>query len=157
MRTFTLPQMTQLLFAIRDRLHIIHLFYCRSVTEHLTLERMYKIVQKGTDGLMERLFVNLDNREPLIIIDTSIVEKLKRVNKLDTIEACITFIEIFNEIRSQFKGDLFRNSLYSFIDDIISDLNEQIYMFQLELRNIRVSNMTANRQQLLYHRKRVML
>ncbi len=51
----SLPNLTERLSKISNRLYTMHSSCSFSAREHRILERMHKIIQKGMDGLIQRL------------------------------------------------------------------------------------------------------
>ncbi len=94
--------------------------------EHCILERMHEIIQKGMDGLIQRLDNDLKDDDSRILVPIGYILGLLLGN-MKPDELCVLFVKIFELIRSQFKSNLSRNSL-SFMGDLISGLNKQICM-----------------------------
>nr|WP_120859000.1 hypothetical protein [Helicobacter pylori] len=86
---------------------------------------MHEIIQKGMDGLTERLDNDLKDDCSRILVPIECIRGLSLVGNMKPDELCILFIKIFELIRSQFKSHLSRNSL-SFIGGVISGLKKQI-------------------------------
>ncbi len=96
--------------------------------EHCILERMHEIIQKGMDGLIQRLDNDLKDDCSRILVPIGYIKGLLLGN-MKPDELCVLFVKIFELIRSQFKSNLFRNSL-SFMGGVISSLNEEIRLYQ---------------------------
>ncbi len=98
--------------------------------EHCVLERMHEIIQKGMDGLVQRLDNDLKDDRSRILVPIKYISDLCLVSgNMKPDELCILFVEICELIRSQFKSNLSRSSL-SFIGGVISGLNKQIRLYQ---------------------------
>ncbi|UOS47527.1 hypothetical protein [Helicobacter pylori] len=80
------------------------------------------------DSLTQRLDNDLKDDDSRILVPIGYIKGLLLGNmKLD--ELCVLFVKIFELIHSQFKSNLFRNSL-SFMGGVISSLNEEIRLYQ---------------------------
>ncbi|MEJ8588474.1 hypothetical protein [Helicobacter pylori] len=91
---------------------------------------MHEIIQKGMDGLIQRLDNDLKDDRSRILVPIKYISDLCLVSgNMKPDELCILFVEIFDLIRSQFKSNLSRNSLF-FIGGVISGLNKQIRMYK---------------------------
>ncbi|GAA9963412.1 hypothetical protein VN0921_02160 [Helicobacter pylori] len=97
--------------------------------EHCILERMHEIIQKGMDGLIQRLDNDLKDEHSHILVPIEYIQGLCLIGNMKPDELCVLFVKIFELIRSQFKSNLFRNSL-SFMGGVISSLNEEIRLYQ---------------------------
>ncbi len=95
--------------------------------EHCILERMHEIIQKGMDGLTQRLDNDLKDDSRILVPIEYIKGLLPGNTKPD--ELCVLFVKICELIRSQFKSNLSRNSL-SFMGGVISSLNKQICLYK---------------------------
>nr|WP_238550287.1 hypothetical protein [Helicobacter pylori] len=97
--------------------------------EYCVLERMHEVIQKGMDSLTQRLDNDLKDDRSRILVPIKYISDLCLVSgNMKPDELCILFVKIFDLIRSEFKSNLFRNSL-SFMGGVISDLNRQICMY----------------------------
>ncbi len=81
------------------------------------------------DGLTQRLDNDLKDGNSRIRVPIGYIRGLCLVGNMKPDELCILFVKICELIRSEFKSNLFRNSL-SFIDGVISSLNKQIRLYQ---------------------------
>ncbi len=93
------------------------------------LERMHEIIQKGMDGLTQRLDNDLKDDHSRILIPIECIQDLCLVGSMKPNELCILFVKICEFIRSQCRSNLSRNSL-SFMGGVISGLNKQIRLYQ---------------------------
>ncbi|WP_240461206.1 hypothetical protein [Helicobacter pylori] len=94
---------------------------------------MHEIIQKGIDGLTERLDNDLKDEHSRILVPIQCIRGLNLFGNMKPDELCMLFVKIFELIRSQFKSHLSRSSL-SFIGGVISDLKKQIRMYKREIR-----------------------
>ncbi|WQX97619.1 hypothetical protein KVM89_01750 [Helicobacter pylori] len=90
---------------------------------------MHKIIQKGMDGLTQRLGNDLKDEHSHILVPIEYIQGLCLIGNMKPDELCMLFVKIFEFIRSSFKSHLSRNSL-SLIGGVISDLNKQIRLYQ---------------------------
>ncbi|MGL2413055.1 hypothetical protein ACOWL6_02875 [Helicobacter pylori] len=90
---------------------------------------MHEIIQKGMDGLTQRLGNDLKDEHSHILVPIEYIQGLCNVGNMKPDELCMLFIKIFELIRSSFKSHLSRSSL-SFIGGVISGLNKQIRMYK---------------------------
>ncbi|WP_120884253.1 hypothetical protein [Helicobacter pylori] len=90
---------------------------------------MHEIIQKGIDGLTERLDNDLKDDCSRILVPIECIRGLSFVGNMKPDELCMLFIKIFELIRSQCRSNLSRNSLF-FIGGVISGLNKQIRLYQ---------------------------
>lgn len=125
----SLHDLTERLCKISNRLYIMHSSYSFSAREHCVLERMHEVIQKGMDGLTQRLDNDLKDGNSRIRVPIEYIQGLCNVGNMKPDELCMLFIKIFELIRSSFKSHLSRSSL-SFIGGVISDLNKQIRLYQ---------------------------
>ncbi len=125
----SLPNLTEKLCKISNRLRIMHSSCSFSAREHRILERMHEIIQKGMDGLIQRLDNDLKDDCSRILVPIKYIQGLSLVGNMKPDELCILFVKIFELIRSSCKSHLSRSSL-SFIGGVISGLNRQIYMYK---------------------------
>ncbi|MEJ8628077.1 hypothetical protein MMN27_03570 [Helicobacter pylori] len=87
---------------------------------------MHEIIQKGMDGLIQRLDNDLKDDRSRILVPIKYISDLCLVSgNMKPDELCVLFVEIFELIRSRFKSNLSCNSL-SFMGGVISGLNKQI-------------------------------
>ncbi|EJB24528.1 hypothetical protein [Helicobacter pylori] len=84
---------------------------------------MHEIIQKGMDGLIQRLDNDLKDDDSRILVPIGYIKGLLLGN-MKPDELCVLFVKIFELIRSQFKSNLSRNSLF-FMGGVISSLNKQ--------------------------------
>lgn len=80
------------------------------------------------DGLTQRLDNDLKDDDSRILVPIGYIKGLLLGN-MKPDELFVLFVKIFELIRSQFKSNLFRNSL-SFMGGVISSLNEEIRLYQ---------------------------
>ncbi|WP_164863562.1 hypothetical protein [Helicobacter pylori] len=90
---------------------------------------MHEIIQKGIDGLTERLDNDLKDGNPRIRVPIECIQGLCLIGNMKPDELCILFVKICELIRSSFKSHLSCDSL-SFIGGVISGLNKQIRLYQ---------------------------
>ncbi len=125
----SLPDLTNRLCKISRRLYIMRSSYSFLAREHCVLERMHEIIQKGMDGLIQRLDNDLKDDRSRILVPIKYISDLCLVSgNMKPDELCILFVEIFDLIRLRFKSKLPRNSL-SFMGGVISGLNEEIRLY----------------------------
>ncbi|AHN38738.1 hypothetical protein JP0474_02040 [Helicobacter pylori] len=122
-----LPSLTERLCKINRRLYIMLSSYSFLAREHCILERMHEIIQKGMDGLTQRLDNDLKDEHSRILVPIGYIKGLCCVGGMKPDDLCVLFVKIFELIRSRFKSNLSRNSL-SFMGGVISGLNKQICM-----------------------------
>lgn len=84
---------------------------------------MHEIIQKGMDGLIQRLDNDLKDDDSRILVPIGYIKGLCNVGDMKPDELCVLFVKIFELIRSQFKSNLSRNSL-SFMGGVISGLKK---------------------------------
>ncbi len=125
----SLPNLTERLCKTSNRLYIMRSFGSFSAREYRILERMHEIIQKGMDGLTQRLDNDLKDDCSRVLVPIGYIKGLCLVGNMKPDELCVLFIKIFKLIRSSFKSHLSRNSL-SFIGGAISGLNKQIRLYQ---------------------------
>ncbi len=97
--------------------------------EHRILERMHEIIQKGMDGLTQRLDNDLKDDDSRILVPIGYIKGLCNVGGMEPDELCVLFVKIFELIRLRFNSNLSHNSL-SFMGDLISSLNKQICLYK---------------------------
>ncbi|MEJ8580947.1 hypothetical protein [Helicobacter pylori] len=90
---------------------------------------MHEIIQKGLDSLTQRLDNDLKDGNSRIRVPIGYIKGLCNVGNMKPDELCVLFVKIFDLIRSEFKSNLFRNSL-SFMGGVISGLKKQIRMYK---------------------------
>ncbi|PUD20158.1 hypothetical protein [Helicobacter pylori] len=90
---------------------------------------MHKIIQKGMDGLTQRLDNDLKDDCSRILVPIGCIRGLSLVGNMKPDELCMLFVKICELIRSQCRSNLSRSSL-SFIGGVISGLNKQIRMYK---------------------------
>lgn len=125
----SLPNLTERLCKTSNRLRTMHSSYSFSARGHRILERMHEVIQKGLDGLIQRLDNDLKDGNSRILVPIECIQGLCLVGNLKPDELCVLFIKIFELIRSSFKRHLSRDSL-SLIGGAISGLNKQIRLYQ---------------------------
>ncbi|GAA7243120.1 hypothetical protein BD0081_05060 [Helicobacter pylori] len=125
----SLPDLTNRLSKISNRLYTMHSSHSFSAREHCVLERMHKIIQKGMDGLIQRLDNDLKDDRSRILVPIECIQGLCLIGNMKPDELCVLFVKICELIRSSFKSHLSRNSL-SFMGGAISGLNKQIRLYQ---------------------------
>ncbi|MFT2709874.1 hypothetical protein V5H58_01565 [Helicobacter pylori] len=87
---------------------------------------MHEIIQKGMDGLIQRLDNDLKDDDSRILVPIEYILGLLLGN-MKPDELCVLFVKIFELIRLRFKSNLPHSSL-SFMGGVISSLNKQICM-----------------------------
>ncbi len=97
--------------------------------EHRILERMHEIIQKGMDGLTQRLDNDLKDDNSRILVPIGYIKGLCNVGGMNLIDLCVLFVKIFELIRLRFKSNLSHSSL-SFMGGVISGLNKQICLYK---------------------------
>ncbi|MBM2660975.1 hypothetical protein JQ494_06290 [Helicobacter pylori] len=90
---------------------------------------MHEVIQKGMDGLTQRLDNGLKDGNSRIRVPIGYIRGLCHVDNMKPDELCMLFVKICELIRSSFKSHLSRNSL-SFMGGAISGLNKQIRLYQ---------------------------
>ncbi len=125
----SLPDLTNRLCKISNRLYTMHSSCSFSARGHRILERMHEVIQKGMDSLTERLDNDLKDNHSRILVPIECIQGLCLIGNMKPDELCMLFVKICELIRSQFKSYLSRNSL-SFISGVISGLNKQIRLYQ---------------------------
>ncbi|MGL2668488.1 hypothetical protein ACQJ6X_03100 [Helicobacter pylori] len=94
---------------------------------------MHEIIQKGMDGLTQRLDDDLKDEHSHILVPIKYIQGLCLIGNMKLDELCMLFVKICELIRSQCKSHLSRSSL-SFIGGVISGLKKQIRMYKREIR-----------------------
>lgn len=125
----SLHDLTERLCKISRRLYIMRSSYSFSAREHCVLERMHEVIQKGMDGLTQRLDNDLKDEHSHILVPIKYIQGLSLVDNMKPDELCMLFVKICELIRSQCRSNLSRSSL-SFMGGAISDLNKQIRLYQ---------------------------
>ncbi|KNE24270.1 hypothetical protein ACM37_02925 [Helicobacter pylori] len=90
---------------------------------------MHEIIQKGMDGLIQRLDNDLKDDRSRVFVPIGYIKGLCNVGNMKPDKLCILFVKVCELIRSRFKSKLSRNSL-SFMGGVISGLNKQIRLYQ---------------------------
>ncbi|MGL2874936.1 hypothetical protein ACQKA6_02185 [Helicobacter pylori] len=90
---------------------------------------MHEIIQKGMDGLIQRLDNDLKDNHSRILVPIGYIQGLCRIGNMKPDELCVLFVKICELIRSQYRSNLSRNSL-SFMGGVISGLKKQIRMYK---------------------------
>ncbi len=124
-----LPNLTERLCKISRRLYTMRSSCSFLAREHCILERMHEIIQKGLDGLAQRLDNDLKDGNSRILVPIECIQGLCLVGNMKPDELCVLFVKICELIRSQFKSNLSRNSL-SFMSGVIIGLNKQICLYK---------------------------
>ncbi len=124
-----LPSLIERLCKISRRLYIMRSSYSFLAREHRVLERMHEIIQKGMDGLVQRLDNDLKDDNSRILVPIGYIRDLCDVGGMKPDELCILFVKIFELIRLRFKSNLSRSSLY-FMSGVIIGLNKQICLYK---------------------------
>ncbi len=125
----SLPNLTERLCKISRRLYIMRSSYSFLAREHRILERMHEIIQKGMDGLTQRLDNDLKDDDSRILVPIGYIKGLCNVGGMNLIDLCVLFVKIFELIRLRFKSNLSHSSL-SFMGGVISSLNKQICLYK---------------------------
>ncbi|GAA8531471.1 hypothetical protein KYTH09_02170 [Helicobacter pylori] len=125
----SLPDLTNRLCKISNRLYAMRSSCSFLAREHCVLERMHEVIQKGMDGLIQRLDNDLKDDRSRILVPIRYISDLCLVGNMKPDELCILFVKICELIRSQCRSNLSRNSL-SFMGGVISGLNRQICMYK---------------------------
>ncbi len=125
----SLPDLTNRLCKISNRLYTMHSSCSFSAREYRVLERMHEIIQKGMDGLIQRLDNDLKDDCSRILVPIEYIQGLCLVGNMKPDELCMLFVKICELIRSQCRSNLSRSS-FSFIGGVISGLNRQIRMYK---------------------------
>ncbi|GAA7314888.1 hypothetical protein HpM067_05370 [Helicobacter pylori] len=91
---------------------------------------MHEIIQKGMDGLIQRLDNDLKDDRSRILVPIKYISDLCLVSgNMKPDELCTLLVRICELIRSRFNSNLSRSSL-SFIGGVISSLNKQICLYK---------------------------
>lgn len=125
----SLPDLTNRLCKISNRLYTMHSSCSFSARGHRILERMHEVIQKGMDSLTQRLDNDLKDDCSRILVPIGYIRGLCLIGNMKFDELCMLFVKICELIRSQCRSNLSRSSL-SFIGGVISDLNRQIRLYQ---------------------------
>ncbi|WP_240670775.1 hypothetical protein [Helicobacter pylori] len=78
----SLPDLTKRLCKISRRLYIMRSSCSFSAREHRVLERMHEIIQKGIDGLTERLDNDLKDGNSRILVPIECIQGLRLVDNM---------------------------------------------------------------------------
>ncbi|GAA9412983.1 hypothetical protein UBN10_08930 [Helicobacter pylori] len=125
----SLPNLTERLCKISRRLYIMLSSYSFLAREYRILERMHEIIQKGMDGLTQRLDNDLKDNDSRVRVPIGYIKGLCNVGGMKPDDLCVLFVKICELIRSQCRSNLSRNSL-SFMGGVISSLNKQICLYK---------------------------
>lgn len=125
----SLPDLTNRLYNISNRLRIMRSSRSFLAREYCVLERMHEVIQKGMDGLTQRLGNDLKDDCVRILVPIGCIRGLCLVGNMKPDELCMLFVKICELIRSQCRSNLSRSSV-SFIGGVISGLNKQIRMYK---------------------------
>ncbi len=125
----SLPNLTKRLCKISNRLRIMRSSCSFLAREYCVLETMHEIIQKGMDGLIQRLDNDLKDGNSRILVPIEYIQGLCLIGNMKPDELCMLFVKICELIRSSFKSHLSRSSL-SFMGGVISGLNKQIRLYQ---------------------------
>ncbi|WQW08638.1 hypothetical protein KVK08_01835 [Helicobacter pylori] len=90
---------------------------------------MHEVIQKGLDGLIQRLDNDLKDGNSRILVPIGCIQGLCLIGNMKPDELCMLFVKICELIRSQCRSNLSRSSL-SFMGGVISGLNKQIRLYQ---------------------------
>ncbi len=90
---------------------------------------MHEIIQKGMDGLTQRLDNDLKDGNSRILVPIECIQDLCLVGGMKPDELCVLFVKIFELIRLRFKSNLSHSSL-SFMSGVIIGLNKQICLYK---------------------------
>ncbi|WP_154451905.1 hypothetical protein [Helicobacter pylori] len=90
---------------------------------------MHEVIQKGMDGLTQRLDNDLKDDCSRVLVSIECIQGLCLVGNMKPDELCVLFVKICELIRLRFNSKLSRNSL-SFMGGVISGLNRQICLYQ---------------------------
>ncbi|GAA7285751.1 hypothetical protein HpBGD97_01380 [Helicobacter pylori] len=80
----SLPDLTNRLSKISNRLYTMHSSCSFSARGHRILERMHKIIQKGMDGLIQRLDNDLKDDHSRILVPIECIQGLRLVDNKKT-------------------------------------------------------------------------
>lgn len=125
----SLHDLTNRLCKISNRLYAMRSSCSFLAREYCVLERMHEVIQKGMDGLIQRLDNDLKDGNSRILVPIEYIQGLCLIGNMKPDELCMLFVKICELIRSQCRSNLSRSSL-SFIGGVISDLNKQIRMYK---------------------------
>ncbi len=125
----SLHDLTERLYKISRRLYIMRSSSFFLAREYCVLERMHEVIQKGMDGLIQRLDNDLKDDCSRILVPIKYIQVLCLIGNMKPDELCMLFVKICELIRSQCRSNLSRNSLF-FIGGVISGLNKQIRMYK---------------------------
>ncbi|GHR18971.1 hypothetical protein VN1249_01440 [Helicobacter pylori] len=71
----SLPNLTERLCKISNRLYTMHSSYSFSAREYCVLERMHEVIQKGMDGLTQRLDNDLKDDCSRVLVPIECIHK----------------------------------------------------------------------------------
>ncbi len=125
----SLPDLTKRLYNISNRLYSMRSSCSFLAREYCVLETMHEIIQKGMDGLTQRLDNDLKDSNSRILVPIGYIRDLRDVGGMKPDELCVLFVKIFELIRLRFKSNLSHSSL-SFMSGVIIGLNKQIYLYK---------------------------
>ncbi len=125
----SLPDLTNRLYNISNRLYSMRSSCSFLAREHCVLETMHEIIQKGMDGLVQRLDNDLKDKHSRILVPIECIQDLCLVGNMKPDELCVLFVKIFELIRLRFKSNLSHSSL-SFMSGVIIGLNKQICLYK---------------------------
>ncbi|GAA8258414.1 hypothetical protein HpKG66_05270 [Helicobacter pylori] len=80
----SLPDLTERLYKISRRLYIMRSSCSFLAREHCVLERMHEIIQKGMDGLIQRLDNDLKDDRSRILVPIECIQGLCLVDNKKT-------------------------------------------------------------------------
>ncbi|GAA6792082.1 hypothetical protein HpHCM62_07140 [Helicobacter pylori] len=72
----SLPNLTERLCKISNRLYTMHSSYSFSAREYCVLERMHEVIQKGMDGLTQRLDNDLKDDCSRVLVPIECIQGL---------------------------------------------------------------------------------
>ncbi|GAA7102379.1 hypothetical protein ID0213_06030 [Helicobacter pylori] len=76
---------------------------------------MHEIIQKGMDGLIQRLDNDLKDDHSRIRVPIECIQGLCNVGNMKPDELCVLFVKICELIRLRFSSKLSRNSLFLWV------------------------------------------
>ncbi|GAA6827127.1 hypothetical protein DUHN40_05800 [Helicobacter pylori] len=80
----SLPNLTERLCKISNRLYTMHSSYSFSAREYCVLERMHEVIQKGMDGLTQRLDNDLKDDCSRVLVPIECIQGLCLVDNKKT-------------------------------------------------------------------------
>ncbi len=111
----SLPDLTKRLCKISNRLYSMRSSGSFLAREYCVLERMHEVIQKGMDSLTQRLDNDLKDGNSRIRVPIGYIRGLCLVGNMKPDELCMLFVKICELIRSGFKSNLSRNSLFLWV------------------------------------------